>query len=61
LQAWVELPAAGLLDGSMLTLGARNVFDETPEFAHAGGSLGHDISQNNLTGRLIYLRLGKRF
>jgi iron complex outermembrane receptor protein len=63
LQAWIDLDMAGaaLLDGSTLTVGARNLFDRAPEFAHAGASFGYDISQSDLTGRFLYFRLRKRF
>lgn len=63
LQAWVDLKSEGnaLLNGSRLTLGARNVFDRAPEFANAGASLGYDISQSELTGRFIYFRVSKHF
>ena len=63
LQAWMDLNMAGnaLLDGSTLRLGARNLFDETPEFANAGANLGYDFSQADLTGRFVYFRITKRF
>jgi iron complex outermembrane receptor protein len=63
-QTWLDLRAEGFMDfvdGSTLTLGARNVFDDRPEFANAGGSEGYDISQNDLIGRFIYFRISKRF
>jgi iron complex outermembrane receptor protein len=63
LQTWLELNVHdnALVDGSKLTLGARNLFDATPDFSRAGGSLGHDFSQGELTGRFLYLRLSKLF
>lgn len=63
LQAWMDLKFEGnaLLDGSTLTLGARNVFDRSPEFANAGVSLGYDFSQNDLIRRFVYFRVSKRF
>jgi outer membrane receptor protein involved in Fe transport len=63
LQAWLDLDMDGnaLLDESTLTLGARNVFDEAPEFANAGVHLGYDFSQGELTGRFVYFRVSKRF
>ena len=61
LQTWVEFRERALLDGLTLTLGARNLFDVKPEFAHAGASLGYDFSLGDLTGRFTYLRLGRRF
>jgi iron complex outermembrane receptor protein len=63
LQAWMDVKMDGnaLLDGSTLTLGARNVFDEAPEFANAGVNLGYDFSQSELTRRFIYFRVNKRF
>jgi iron complex outermembrane recepter protein len=63
LQAWMDLTMEGnaLLDGSTLTLGARNVFDQAPEFAHAGDYLGYDFSQSELTRRFVYFRISKRF
>jgi iron complex outermembrane recepter protein len=63
LQAWVNLKSEGSawLDGATLTLGARNVFDEAPDFAIAGMSEGYDFSQGDLTRRFIYLRVGKQF
>lgn len=63
LQAWLELESGSnaLLDGSTLTLGARNVFDEEPDFSKAGANVGYDYSQGELTGRFMYFRLSKRF
>jgi iron complex outermembrane receptor protein len=63
MQAWLDLKFEGnaLLDGSTLTLGARNVFDEAPEFANAGVYLGYDFSQSDLTRRFLYFRVSKRF
>jgi iron complex outermembrane recepter protein len=63
LQAWMDLDIGGnaLLDGSTLTLGARNLFDKVPDFANAGVSLGYDFSQGELTRRFIYFRVAKRF
>lgn len=63
LQAWMDLNREGsvLLDGTTLTIGARNVFDRAPEFANAGAALGYDFSQSDLTRRFIYLRLSRRF
>lgn len=63
LQAWLDLNSEGsaLLDGSTITVGARNLFDESPEFANAGANLGYDYSQSELTGRFMYLRISKRF
>lgn len=63
LQAWIDLDMGGnaLLDGSTLTLGARNLFDRVPDFANAGVSFGYDVSQGELTRRFIYFRLTKRF
>jgi outer membrane receptor protein involved in Fe transport len=62
-QTWADLDFEGsaFLDGSTITLGARNVFDTSPRFANAGGAYGHDISQSELTGRFIYVRIRKRF
>lgn len=54
-QAW-----AGL-SGSIVTFGARNVLDRAPEFANAGASFGYDASQSELTRRIFYCRLSKRF
>jgi hypothetical protein len=50
-----------LLDRSTLVWGARNVFDQGPDFANAGAFLGYDISQSELTGRFVYMRIIKRF
>jgi iron complex outermembrane receptor protein len=63
LQAWMDLSMEGnsLLDGSTLTLGARNLFNDSPEFAVAGANLGYDFSQNELTRRFVYFRVSKRF
>lgn len=63
LQAWMDLSIEGnaLLDGSTLTLGARNLFNDTPQFAVAGANLGYDYSQNELTRRFVYFRVSKRF
>jgi outer membrane receptor protein involved in Fe transport len=61
LQTWLDLEADGWLDRARLTLGARNLSNETAEFAHAGGSLGYDFSQAELTGRFLYMRVSKRF
>lgn len=63
LQAWMDLDIDGnaLLDGSTLTLGARNLFDKVPDFANAGVSLGYDFSQGELTRRFVYFRVTKRF
>jgi iron complex outermembrane recepter protein len=63
LQAWMDLGLEGdsLFEGSRLTLGARNVFDRSPEFANAGGPLGYDFSQGELTQRFVYFRFNKRF
>lgn len=63
LQAWLDLKSdsSALLDGTTLTLGARNVFNEAPEFANAGVYLGYDFSQGELTGRFMYFRVSKRF
>lgn len=61
IQSWIDLGGLDLLEGSTLTLGARNVFDRQPDFANAGASAGYDMSQSTLTGRFVYLRLGKRF
>lgn len=61
LQAWIALGGIDLLEGSTLTLGARNLFDRQPAFANAGASAGYDMSQGTLTGRFLYVRLGKRF
>jgi outer membrane receptor protein involved in Fe transport len=62
-QAWLdfESQSSALLDGSRLTLGARNVFNEEPEFARAGAIQGYDYSQGELTGRTLYFRLSKQF
>jgi len=62
-QTWVNLSFAGnaLLDRSKITFGVRNVFDRTPTFANAGGVLGYDVSQADLTGRFIYMRISKGF
>ena len=43
------------------TLGARNLLDETPEFAHVGGPLGYDVSQSELTRRFVYFRFSQCF
>lgn len=63
LQAWMDLNMEGsvLLDGTTLTVGTRNVFDQAPEFANAGAALGYDFSQSDLTRRFIYFRLSRRF
>lgn len=63
LQTWVDLKFEGnaLLDGSTLTLGARNLFDKVPEFANVGVSFGYDFSQADLTRRFVYFRVSKRF
>lgn len=63
LQAWMDLKLEGnaLLDGSTVTLGARNLFDEGPDFANAGVSLGYDFSQSELTRRFVYFRVSKKF
>jgi outer membrane receptor protein involved in Fe transport len=37
-----------------LMLGAANVLNREPPFAHVGGSLGYDASQGDLEGRKIY-------
>jgi iron complex outermembrane receptor protein len=44
-----------------LTLGAFNVTDREPPFAHVGGSLGFDASQGDLSGREIYGQLTATF
>lgn len=63
LQAWadVELEGDSLITGSRFTLGARNVLNEAPEFAIAGGVSGYDFSQAELTQRFWYVRFSKRF
>jgi iron complex outermembrane receptor protein len=61
LQASVNLEGNDLIEGSTVTIGARNLFDREPDFANVGMSLGYDISQTELTRRFIYLRVGKRF
>jgi iron complex outermembrane recepter protein len=62
-QLWTDLNLGGnaLFEGSTIALGARNLFDESPEFSNSGASLGHDISQSELTRRFVYFRIGKRF
>jgi iron complex outermembrane receptor protein len=61
LQTWVDFTGGGLLDGSRLTLGARNLFDRSARFAHAGGPSGYDVSQEDLVGRFLYVRVSSRF
>lgn len=62
-QIWADIDSEGngLLNGSTVTLGARNLFDRAPEFANAGVSFGYDFSQSELTQRFVYFRLSKRF
>jgi iron complex outermembrane receptor protein len=43
------------------TLGAFNVTDKEPPFAHVDGSLGFDASQGDLAGREIYCSLSATF
>ncbi len=43
------------------TLGAFNVQDREPPYAHIGGSLGFDDSQGDLEGRTIFSMLNGRF
>jgi outer membrane receptor protein involved in Fe transport len=43
-----------ITDNLRLTVGAFNVTDREPPYAHAGGSLGFDASQAELEGREIY-------
>ena len=62
-QFWADVDLGGhaLFDKSKITVGARNVLNAAPEFAHAGASWGYDISQSELTRRFMYLRVAKRF
>jgi outer membrane receptor protein involved in Fe transport len=43
-----------ITDNLRLTVGAFNVTNREPPYAHAGGSLGFDSSQGELEGREIY-------
>jgi iron complex outermembrane receptor protein len=63
LQGWVDVNWDGnsLLDESKITLGARNLFNEGPDFANAGASFGYDVSQSELTRRYVYFRISKQF
>lgn len=47
--------------GFKFTAGAVNLFDEHAPFAEVSGASGFDMSQGDLKGRFIYLRLGKTF
>ncbi|MGH8188229.1 MAG: TonB-dependent receptor domain-containing protein, partial [Steroidobacteraceae bacterium] len=48
-------------EGMSLTLGATNVTDEMPPFSQVNTLAGFDLSQGDLKGRFVYLRLGKTF
>jgi iron complex outermembrane receptor protein len=44
-----------------VSVGALNVANREPPYAHAGGSVGLDLSQGDLEGRVIYGMLGGTF
>jgi iron complex outermembrane receptor protein len=57
-----DLNVSKVIVGNLrLTLGAFNVTNREPPFAHSGGSLGFDTSQGDLVGREIYGALSGMF
>jgi iron complex outermembrane receptor protein len=57
-----ELSVSKKITGNLrLTLGALNLTNREPPYAHAGGSLGFDASQGDLEGREVYGSLSGTF
>lgn len=52
---------AALVRDLTLSAGATNVLDRMSPFAEVGIDSGYDVSQGDLKGRFVYLRLAKRF
>ncbi|NVK56940.1 MAG: TonB-dependent receptor [Alteromonadaceae bacterium] len=50
---------SSLLDGTRVTLGARNITDEEPPFS--SGTFGYNSSLHSSAQRYLYLKLSKRF
>lgn len=52
-----------LLDGTILTVGCNNLFDDDPPFAsgEGGNAVGYPGFTYDATGRFVYVRLTKKF
>lgn len=59
LQARVEAPDAGLLEGVSVSLNVRNVFDRAPPFYNNPFGVGYDPSNGDIVGRYAFVQLTK--